>query len=75
MKISNTGQAIPKDELSHVFNQFYRVEKSRSVVLGGSGLGLTIVKRIVELHHGTVAIKSESEPEGWTHLIILLPGS
>jgi len=75
MKISNTGQAIPKDRLNQVFNQFYRVEKSRSVVLGGSGLGLTIVKRIVELHHGTVVIKSESEPEGWIHLIISLPDS
>ncbi len=75
MKISNTALVIPRDELGQVFNQFYRVEKSRSTALGGSGLGLTIVKRIVELHSGTVDIKSDSELDDWIHLKILLPGS
>ena len=56
MKLSNTGQIIPENQLDAVFEQFYRVEKSRSKALGGSGLGLTIVKQIVELHHGTVSI-------------------
>ena len=75
MKLSNTAQAIPKEELEQVFNQFYRVEKSRSTALGGSGLGLTIVKRIVELHQGTVAMESEGKTEGWIHLKIVLPVS
>jgi two-component system OmpR family sensor kinase len=43
-----------------VFEQFYRVEKSRSSQYGGSGLGLTIVKRIIELHRGDITIESES---------------
>jgi signal transduction histidine kinase len=75
MEISNTAQAIPENELGQVFNQFYRVEKSRSTALGGSGLGLTIVKRIIELHYGTIEITSDSELDDWIHLKILLPGS
>ena len=74
IKISNTGKEIPQDELERVFNQFYRVEKSRSTALGGSGLGLTIVKRIVELHHGTVEIESVSDPVNRTLVRILFPG-
>jgi signal transduction histidine kinase len=71
MDISNTGQTIPGDELQKVFNQFYRVEKSRSTALGGSGLGLTIVKRVVELHCGTIEIVSE--PDNWTRIQIVFP--
>ncbi len=71
LEISNTGPGIPTDDLKRVFNQFYRVEKSRATALGGSGLGLTIVQRIVELHHGNVEISSE--PAGWTRIHILLP--
>lgn len=71
LEISNTGQGIPEGELGRVFNQFYRVEKSRSTSLGGSGLGLTLVKRIVELHNGTIEIKSA--PESWTQVTIILP--
>ena len=59
LEVYNTGQGIPAAELSQVFTQFYRVEKSRAAALGGSGLGLTIVKRIVELHHGRIEIDSE----------------
>jgi len=50
--IVNTGPGIPEAESPKVFEQFYRVEKSRSSKFGGSGLGLTIAKRIVELHGG-----------------------
>lgn len=71
LEISNTGQEIPKGELSRVFKQFYRVEKSRATGLGGSGLGLTLVKRIVELHNGTIEL--ESVPESWTQVTIILP--
>ncbi len=75
MILSNTAERIPQKELEQVFNQFYRVEKSRSTALGGSGLGLTIVKRIVELHHGSIFMESEGETEGWVHLKIMLPAS
>ncbi len=73
MTISNSGRIIPEDELDSVFNQFYRVEKSRSTAHGGSGLGLTIVKRIVELHRGTITISSNSDPVDHVLLTILLP--
>ncbi len=71
MEISNTGPGIPADELSLVFNQFYRVEKSRATAHGGSGLGLTIVQRIVELHQGS--IKIESAPHNMVRIRITLP--
>lgn len=71
IEISNTGQLIPDSEVKLVFKQFYRIEKSRSTALGGSGLGLTIVKRIVELHRGTIAI--ENTHDGLVLIRILLP--
>ncbi len=71
IEVYNTGPGIPQSELSKVFNQFYRVEKSRSTAFGGSGLGLTIVKRIVELHHGRIEI--ESAYGKWTKIQIVLP--
>jgi signal transduction histidine kinase len=58
LEISNSGQVISEDQLQLVFNQFYRVEKSRSSTLGGSGLGLTIVKQIVALHRGSVVMEN-----------------
>lgn len=51
--ITNYGQPIPSTDLPHIFERFYRVEKSRSTNTGGSGLGLAIAKSIVELHKGT----------------------
>lgn len=71
IEVYNTGQGIPANALKDVFKQFYRVEKSRSRMLGGSGLGLTIVQRIVELHHGRIAITSEYG--SWTRVRIELP--
>jgi two-component system OmpR family sensor kinase len=67
----NTGRGIARADLERVFDQFYRVEKSRSLQYGGSGLGLTIVKRIVELHGGTVQM--ESQPGAWTRINITFP--
>jgi two-component system OmpR family sensor kinase len=60
LSVFNTGKGIPKKDIDRVFEQFYRVEKSRSSQYGGSGLGLTIVKRIIELHRGDITIESES---------------
>ncbi|MBU0944806.1 MAG: HAMP domain-containing histidine kinase [Proteobacteria bacterium] len=71
MEIYNSSQGIPAEELNLVFDQFYRLEKSRAISLGGSGLGLTIVKRIIELHHGTIHITSEAG--SWVRVTILLP--
>jgi signal transduction histidine kinase len=67
----NTGTGIPPKDLNRVFLQFYRVEKSRSAEYGGAGLGLSIVKRIIELHGGRIDI--ESRPSAWTCVNVYLP--
>ena len=69
--LSNSGPGIPKEDLEGVFEQFYRVEKSRSVKYGGAGLGLAIVREIIRLHKGTVSI--DSAPGEWTRVDIVLP--
>lgn len=57
--IRNSGEGIPPDEISRVFERFYKVDKSRSIDAKGAGLGLYIVKSIVEMHGGQIAVKSE----------------
>lgn len=69
--VANTGPGVAEAEIQRVFDQFYRVEKSRSIRNGGSGLGLTIVKRIVELHGGVV--KFESRQGACTRVTASLP--
>lgn len=57
----NHGDTIPEEKLERIFEQFYRLDISRSTRNGGAGLGLAIAKQIVELHHGTITAKSENE--------------
>ena len=71
LKIANGSPLIPGNELKKVFEQFYRVEKSRSLEFGGCGLGLTIVREIVNLHGGKVYM--ENEPAGWVRVVVQLP--
>jgi len=71
IEIANTGSSIPEESLPHLFDQFYRVEKSRSSEYGGSGLGLTIVKHIVELHKGQITV--HNSPAGKIVFTIHLP--
>ncbi|MCB2146023.1 MAG: HAMP domain-containing histidine kinase [Deltaproteobacteria bacterium] len=71
ISVTNTGPGVAGAEIDKVFDQFYRVEKSRSIEHGGSGLGLAIVKRIVELHDGSVRL--ESQPGQWTRVTVCLP--
>ena len=58
-RVINYGRIIPKQELDHIFQKFYRTEQSRSRDTGGTGLGLAIVQQIAELHHGQVRVKSD----------------
>jgi two-component system heavy metal sensor histidine kinase CusS len=59
VRVSDTGRGIPAAHLPHVFDRFYRVDRSRSSRRGGVGLGLAIVRTIVELHGGAVQLDSE----------------
>ncbi len=58
MVVADTGSGIPSEHLPFVFDRFYRVDSGRSAKRGGLGLGLPIVKTIVQLHQGSVEIQS-----------------
>jgi two-component system, OmpR family, phosphate regulon sensor histidine kinase PhoR len=70
--VSDQGPGIPPEDLSRVFERFYRVDKSRARDPGGTGLGLSIVKHLVELHGGEV--RAENRREGGARFTITLPG-
>lgn len=60
VSVANTGSGIPPSDLPHVFERFYRVEKSRDAASGGLGIGLAIVKQLVESAGGQVGAACES---------------
>ena len=57
--VTDTGKGIPPETIPNIFERFYRVDKSRARATGGSGLGLTIAKRLVEAHGGKIEVQSE----------------
>lgn len=59
LSVSDSGEGIPDEDIPYVFDRFYRVDKSRSRSTGGSGLGLTIAREIVEAHEGEIWVESE----------------
>ncbi len=64
--VEDTGIGIPAEHLPHVFERFYRVDKSRSRAGGGSGIGLTIARHLVEAHGGEIQAASEGPGQGST---------
>lgn len=71
LEVADTGEGIPADALPHVFERFFRADDARSRDRGGAGLGLSIVRTVVERHGGTVTI--ESEPGRGTTVRVRLP--
>ena len=61
VRICNQGKTIPKEKLNRIFEQFFRLDASRSSKTGGAGLGLAISKEIVELHGGQITVQSAEE--------------
>ena len=72
VRVANSGEPIPADDLARVWERFYRVEKSRDRQRGGAGIGLAIVKRLVEDDGGRVGATSD---EAWTTFWFRLPTS
>ena len=70
IKVQDSGAGIPAQDLPHIFDRFYRVEKHRARSSGGSGLGLAIVKGIIEAHGGSLSVTS-TEGVGTTFSLIL----
>ena len=70
VRVANTGPGIPPEDLPRVWERFYRVEKSRDRARGGAGIGLAIVRQLVEAAGGRVGVTSEG---GWTTFSVTLP--
>lgn len=63
--VADSGMGIPEESMDHIFERFYRVDKSHSTAIEGTGLGLAITKSAIMMHHGAIRVKSK-EKEGTT---------
>ena len=61
IRFENSGRTIPQEMLDRIFEQFYRLDSSRSTQTGGSGLGLAIARQLIEAHGGTITAGSQDE--------------
>jgi signal transduction histidine kinase len=71
LAVSDTGIGIPADELPHIFDEFFRGAQAKEAVPHGTGLGMTIVKRVVEMHGGDIDV--DSRPGQGTTFRVRLP--
>ena len=69
-EIQDTGVGIAHEEIPHIFERFYRVDKARPTDTGGTGLGLSIAQKIIQLHHGNIEVES-TVGEGSTFRVLL----
>jgi histidine kinase len=74
MAVADTGIGVAADHLPHLFTRFYRVDKSRSRRHGGSGIGLTIARHLVEAHGGEISAESAGPGRG-SRFVVSLPGA
>ena len=71
ISIKNTGPGISENDLSLIFERFYRADKSRTRETGGTGIGLALVRQVTDLHQGTITVQSKVGHE--TEFIVELP--
>ncbi|GAB6561575.1 HAMP domain-containing sensor histidine kinase [Bacillus mobilis] len=71
ISVDDEGEGIPEEDIPHIFDRFYRVDKSRTRATGGKGIGLAVAKEIVELHNGSILVTSQLGVG--TNFIIELP--
>ena len=68
LKVEDSGLGIPQEDQAHIFERFYRVDKSHSREIGGTGLGLAIARNAVIVHRGSIKVHS-NEGEGTTFTV------
>jgi signal transduction histidine kinase len=73
VSVSDTGEGIRVEDIPHIFESFYRGEKSRNRVTGGAGLGLAITRGIIRAHGGDIRVESDGVPGKGTRFIFRIP--
>ena len=72
VRFKDNGIPIPEEEKEHIFSRFHKVDRMRDRKIGGNGLGLSIVKKIIEMHSGKIYVYQENETE--KSFVVMLPG-